>query len=207
MGGTGSCPLPKRRYDSRMTPTANRLHVLLWASAFLVVACGGGSGASGIADPLPSAVEATPGSTAGTAGSPPGGMTADPGPATDTPAPTGAPTTSQSDTDWGRIWDDVPAGFPVYPGAVPSEEAGGGEPVSATYTIPGAEEVADVVGWMQSELELATYSTFALSGPLEDGGYVIDSVGDGDCRIETRIAPAGGVTIVTVRYGADCPFE
>jgi hypothetical protein len=187
-----------------MTSSASRLRILVWATAFVVAGCGG-SGASGIADPLPSAVEATPGSSLGAEGSPPGGTTPDPGPATDPPAATEAP--SQTDTDWGRIWDDVPADFPVYPTAVRSEEAGGGEPVSATFTIQGAEAVADVVGWMQSELELATYSTFALSGPLEDGGYVIDSVGDGDCRLETRIAPAGGVTTVTVRYGADCPFE
>jgi hypothetical protein len=134
-------------------------------------------------------------------------MSPEPGAATDGPTATDPPTTTQTDTEWGLIWDDVPAGFPVYPGAVRSEEAGGGEPVSATFTIPGAEAVADVVPWMQAELELATYSTVALSGPLEDGGYVIDSVGDGDCRIETRIAPAGGVTIVTVRFGAECPFD
>jgi hypothetical protein len=189
-----------------MTSPAIRPLALLCAAAFLVAGCGG-AGASGIADPLPSAVEATASPSIGAQGSPPDGMTPDPGPATNSPAATEPPTTSQTDTDWGRIWDDVPAGFPVYPTAVRSEEAGGGEPVSATWTIPGADEVADVVGWLQSELELATYSTFALSGPLEDGSYVIDSVGDGDCRIETRIAPAGGVTIVTVRYGADCPFE
>jgi hypothetical protein len=180
---------------------------LVIVPAALVAACSSEPGRTGIADPLPSAVEATPGSSVDAEGSPPGGMTLDPGPATEAPAATEAPTTSQTDTDWGRIWDDVPGGFPVYPTAVRSEEVGGGEPVSATFTIPGTDAVADVVGWMQSELELATYSTFALSGPLEDGGYVIDSVGDGDCRIETRIAPAGGVTIVTVRYGADCPFE
>jgi hypothetical protein len=190
-----------------MTSPASRLRILVWATALMIAGCGGGSGASGIADPLPSAVEATPDLSLTPDDSSPDRLTPDPVPVTDTPAATEAPTTSQTDTDWGRIWDDLPAGFPVYPTAVRSEEAGGGEPVSATFTIPGAEEVADVVGWMQSELELATYSTFALSGPLEDGGYVIDSVGDGDCRIETRIAPTGGVTIVTVRYGADCPFD
>jgi hypothetical protein len=172
--------------------------LLLIVAMLLLSACGGSEQPT--ADPLPSALEATPDSSLGPELSPdPGSL--EPGPATDA-------TTTQTDTEWGLIWDDVPAGFPVYPGAVRSEEAGGGgEPVSATFTVPSAEAVADVVPWMQAELELATYSTFALSGPLEDGGYVIDSVGDGDCRIETRIAPAGGVTIVTVRFGAECPFD
>lgn len=54
-------------------------------------------------------------------------------------------------------------------------------------------------------METATYSTEGLSGPLEDGSYVLDSVGDGGCRIQTTIAPQGGLTLVTVLYGADCP--
>jgi hypothetical protein len=179
--------------------------LLLVVAMLLLAGCGGDEQPT--TDPLSSAVAATPDSSLGPELSPPGGMSPEPGAATDGPTATDPPTTTQTDTEWGLIWDDVPAGFPVYPGAVRSEEAGGGEPVSATFTIPGAEAVADVVPWMQAELELATYSTFALSGPLEDGGYVIDSVGDGDCRIETRIAPAGGVTIVTVRFGAECPFD
>ena len=54
-------------------------------------------------------------------------------------------------------------------------------------------------------MEGATYSTESLSGPLEDGSFVLDSVGDGDCRIQTTIAPQGGLILVTVRYGAACP--
>ena len=202
MGGTGSCPF--RRYDSPMRSAATSL--LLVVAMLLFAGCGGGEQPT--TDPLASAAEATPDASLGPELAPPGGMSPEPGSATDGPTASEPPTTTtQTDTEWGLIWDDLPAGFPVYPGAVPSEEAGGGEPVSATFTIPSAEAVADVVAWMQAELELATYSTFALSGPLEDGGYVIDSVGDGDCRIVTRIAPAGSVTIVTVRFGADCPFE
>ena len=126
-------------------------------------------------------------------------------PETDEPASAEEPAVTQTDTDWGRIWDALPASFPVYPGAVETEEAGDGEPVSATFsTAAAADELAT---WMQSRLELATYSTEALSGPLEDGSFVLDSVGDEDCRIQTTVAPAGALTIITVRYGADCPFE
>ena len=95
---------------------------------------------------------------------------------------------TQTDTEWGRIWDALPAGFPVYPDAVETEEAGAGEPVSATFSSPAAAD--EIATWLQSRLELATFSTEALSGPLEDGSFVLDSVGDEDCRIETTVAPA-----------------
>ena len=42
------------------------------------------------------------------------------------------PEVGQTDTDWGRIWDAVPADFPIYPGATPAEEAATGL-VSATF--------------------------------------------------------------------------
>ena len=116
------------------------------------------------------------------------------------------PPVTQTDTAWGRIWDALPPSFPVYPGAVESEEPGRGELVSATFSITDAapDEIATA---LQSQLELATYSTEALSGPLEDGGFVIDSVGDAGCRIETTVTPAGGLTLIAVRFGADGPFE
>jgi hypothetical protein len=167
----------------------------------LVAACGG---RAGVDDPLPSAIEATPGETLAV----PSDLTSLPlAPETDEPTATEEPPpVTQTDTAWGRIWDALPAGFPIYPGAVESEEAGGGEPVSATFSVGGAD-APEIATSMQQQLELATYSTEALSGPLEDGSFVIDSVGDGDCRIETTVKPAGGLMLITVRYGADCPFE
>lgn len=122
----------------------------------------------------------------------------------DSQAPSGsAPAAGQTDTDWGRIWDAVPAAFPRFPGATPADEMTG-EPASARYTVSGGDPEA-VAAWMQGALETATFSTIALNGPAEDGGFVIDFVGDGACRIETRIAPLGDLTVVTVRYGAECP--
>jgi hypothetical protein len=115
-----------------------------------------------------------------------------------------SPLAGQTDTDWGRIWDSLPAGFPTYPGSTPAEEAASG-PASAVLVVQGvaAKTVAD---WMQSKLEAATYSTDALSGPLEDGSYVLDSAGPAPgCRVQVSVAPLGGLTVVTVRYGASCP--
>jgi len=165
----------------------------------LVAACS----SVGTDDPLQSALEATPGA----ATSEPAGQASEPpvAPPSAEPPATDEPTVTQSDTEWGRIWDALPAGFPVYPDAVETEEAGAGEPVSATFSSAAAADA--IATWLQSRLELATFSTEALSGPLEDGSFVLDSVGDEDCRIETTVAPAGDLTIITVRYGADCPFE
>ncbi len=117
--------------------------------------------------------------------------------------PTAVPQTSQTDTSWGRIWDDLPSGFPTPPGATIADDATA-EPVSGAFAISDGDP-SQIASWMQAALETATYSTEALSGPFEDGSVIIDSVGDGDCRIETVIAPMGGLILMTVRYGAACP--
>ncbi len=115
-----------------------------------------------------------------------------------------APPVAQTDTDWGRIWDAVPAGFPVYPGATPAEETETG-PVSMTYALEGADPRV-IATWMQTELERETYRTEALSGPLEDGSFVLAATGSPpDCRVEVAVAPLGGLVTMTVRYGAACP--
>ena len=72
------------------------------------------------------------------------------------------PLAGQTDTDWGRIWDSLPAGFPNYPGSAPAEEAATG-PASAVLAVQGVE-AKTIADWMQSKLEQATYSTEALSG-------------------------------------------
>lgn len=114
-----------------------------------------------------------------------------------------APPAGQTDTDWGRIWDELPEAFPVYPGAIRADE-GATEAVSGTFALEGTDPRA-VVAWMQTELERGAYRTEALNGPFEDGSSVLDLVGDGDCRIQVAVAPLGGLTTVTVRYGAGCP--
>lgn len=165
----------------------------------LLAAC---SGRAGVDEPLASAAEATPPPTLAI----PSDLPSVPAvPETDKPTATEQSAVTQTDTEWGRIWDALPASFPVYPGAVETEEAGAGEPVSATFSTSAAAD--EIAPWLQQRLELATFSTEALSGPLEDGSFVLDSVGDDGCRIESTVAPTGGLTIITVRYGADCPFE
>lgn len=127
-------------------------------------------------------------------------------PSAPAPEPTPPTTDGQTDTDWGRIWDTVPSGFPMYPGATPSDEAATG-PASAVYVVEGAEPRA-IATWFQDAFELAAYHTDALSGPFEDGGYLLESSGDDlACRLSLTIAPLGGTTSLTVLYGADCPHD
>jgi hypothetical protein len=111
--------------------------------------------------------------------------------------------TGQTDTDWGRIWDGLPEWFPRYPGGTPADDAAT-EVVSATFALADADP-RTVAAWMQTELERATYTTEALNGPLEDGSFVLESLGSGDCRVQVVVAPLGGLTTVSVRYGAACP--
>ncbi len=122
-------------------------------------------------------------------------------PATSAAASTGGGT--QTDTEWGRIWDDVPAGFPVFPGSTIADDTSP-DPVSATYSVAN-DDTAVIATWMQAALETASFRTEALTGPMEDGSFVLESVGDGDCRLQVVVVPMGGLTFLTVRYGAACP--
>ena len=129
----------------------------------------------------------------------PGGSPAEP---STPPSPVASVTTTE--TEWGTIWDALPASFPVFPGAIPTEPIDG--PASGAFAVPAG--VLEATQFMQSALETAEYSTEAQSGPFEDGSYVLDSVGEtADCRVETRLAPLSGTTLMTVRLAAGCPFE
>jgi len=115
-------------------------------------------------------------------------------------SPSGPPTTTE--TDWGTIVDRLPAGFPRYPEAVEVDPSDG--PASGAFVVGASGR--DVTEWYQGALELAGYSTVALSGPFEDGTTIIDSVGPEStaCRVQTTITPRSGTTLVTVLYDAAC---
>jgi len=108
----------------------------------------------------------------------------------------------QIDTDWERIWDDIPPGFPVYPGAHPTETGEG--PASAVLDA-GTAEPAAVVDWYRTALAAVGYKAVSSDGPREDGSFELIS-GGGTCDIRITATPLGGSTIITVMYGAGCPF-
>lgn len=184
-----------------MHPRSHRrvavLSLLVWALA----GCGPvGSSSEGTTG----ATAANPSANVSTSALPSGATsTAIPSAGSVEPANSAAPPASQTETAWGTIWDGVPEGFPRYPGSAPADDATA-EPVSDVYAIPTGDP-AEIAGWLQTAMETATYSTEGLSGPLEDGSFVLDSVGDAGCRIETSVLPQGGLVLVTVRYGAACP--
>jgi hypothetical protein len=153
-------------------------------------------------------------------GSPGSSPTASPGtsaggvpaatPSSDAPVPSSVSTSpsssiaaGQTDTEWGRIWDTVPSGFPRFPGSTVADDASS-DPASARFSVPGGDPKA-IATWMQAALEEAGLNTDGLNGPAEDGSFVLDSVGDGQCRVRTTIAPLGDMTFITVLYGSDCP--
>jgi hypothetical protein len=107
---------------------------------------------------------------------------------------------------WGAAWDALPPGFPVPAGAKPADPGDPADgPVSGAFVVDGAP--ADVARAMQSVLGAAGYGTEALSGPFEDGSLVIDSVGaDPACRVQTRVRKLGGTTMITILFGASCPW-
>lgn len=156
--------------------------------ALVVAAC------SGSATPTPPAI-ATPAPTLPAPTDVPGGGNRTP-----------APTPGTFELAWGTAWDALPPGFPVPANAKPADPGDPADgPVSGAFVVDGAPD--DVAKAMQNGLGTAGYSTEALSGPFEDGSLVIDSVGlDPACRVQTRVRALGGTTMITVLFGAACPW-
>ena len=120
---------------------------------------------------------------------------------------TGTPlVTSQTDTDWGRIWDTLPSTFPTVAGSSPGDETATG-PASADLVVDGLDAKA-VVTSLETQLKAAGYTTDGLSGPLENGGYSLDMTGAATgCKVRVSTAPAGSLTTLTILYGAGCPHD
>jgi len=157
----------------------------------LAVALGACADAGGTATPRPT----------GTTGPAPSVATTATLPATSSTAPSG-----QTDTEWGRIWDRLPSGFPTYPGWTPGEETATG-PASANLVVEGID-AKGIATLLQTLLTQAGYTTAGLSGPLEDGSYVLDMTGPpAGCKLQVTAAPTGGLTTLTILYGAACPHS
>ena len=118
-------------------------------------------------------------------------------------SPSGTLAAGQTATDWGRIWDTLPSGFPTYPGAAPAPEASS-RPASARFVVSGGVAKA-IAAWMSDQLKRDAYSIDAAMAPLEDGSYIVEAQRGAGCRVQVTATPTGGLTTITVLYGADCP--
>jgi len=111
----------------------------------------------------------------------------------------------QSEAEWGRIWDILPATFPVPGGASAAEPDTG--PVSAAFTVPVAGSTAQqVADFYRAGLVGRGYST-SVDGPLEDGSFTVDSSNGAGCRVLVTILPRGDESFMSVLYGVGCAFE
>ncbi len=148
-----------------------------------------------------SAVPSSPAASAGSGASSATGVPSTPAAAL--PSGSGA-SSNQTNTEWGRIWDTLPADFPTYPGATPAEETATGA-TSADLVVTGGD-AKTIATTMQAALTAAGYATTGLSGPLEDGSFTLDMTGPpAGCKVELRVTPTGGLTSLKIMYGSACP--
>jgi hypothetical protein len=139
----------------------------------------------------------TPGSSAGSTDALVSG-------AAPTTPPTIAPSLpTQTNTSWGRIWDDVPDSFPEPTGSEPATDTGQG-PASAQLVVTAA--AGDVADGYVSALHAAGW-TVNRDGPLEDGSIVVNATNAGDCKAQITVHSISDASLVAVLYGASCPFE
>jgi hypothetical protein len=110
------------------------------------------------------------------------------------------PTTTE--TEFGTIYDSLPSTFPALPGQEPAETGAG--PTSGSFattmSVTDARKVIEVgliaQGWR-----------VAVGSPLEDGTVVLEATAAQGCKTEVRFAPTSGTVIMSVLYGASCPFS
>ena len=116
-----------------------------------------------------------------------------------THASAGPPSTTQ--TDFGTIFDSLPASFPKLPGQEPADTGEG--PTSGTFAVYMDVRAASQA--LQAALIAAGW-TADVGSPLEDGSVVLEAARSGGCKTEVRFTPRSGTVLMSVLYGSKCPF-
>ena len=112
--------------------------------------------------------------------------------------------TGQTETEWGVIWDAIPADFPVYSGAVTSEESAT-VPSRANLVVDGPDPSAVARPGPTRRCRTRASRHRRARPSMEDGSMSIDAVRGTDCRVLVTSAPLGSLTSITILYGASCP--
>jgi hypothetical protein len=113
---------------------------------------------------------------------------------------------SQSGTEWGVIWDDVPESFPIFPAAQRIETANRTSVDLNVDPNSGPEANAGGVAiFYGMSLRSAGYIV-SVNGPLPGGGFTVAAKRGEACKVQVSAAPTRGTTIASVLYGAGCPF-
>jgi hypothetical protein len=128
-----------------------------------------------------------------------------------TPVPGGASTPVISPTvaspgttevmGFGRILDALPPSFPRLPGQEPADTGAG-----ATSGSFAANLEAGAAGAMIEAALKATGWAVDAGSPLEDGSVVLEASRPNACKAEIRFTPQTGSVIMSVLYGATCPY-
>lgn len=108
-----------------------------------------------------------------------------------------------TDTEFGRIWDALPPSWPKLPGQQPAETGAG--PTSGSFAVNMAP--LDAARTMAAALTGLGW-TADVGSALEDGTVVLDAGGLREgCAAEVRFTPLSGTVVMSVLYGAECPFS
>ena len=127
-----------------------------------------------------------------------------------TPVPGGAgastrPAASRPPTSdvagFGRILDSLPPSFPKLAGQEPAETGEGPSSGSFTANVDVASAGASILAALR-----AKGWTVVAGSPLEDGSVVLEAIGTDGCKAEIRLTPRSGSVIMSVLYGATCPY-
>jgi len=155
------------------------------------------------------AVACSPGATPPAVGSEAPGATVTPsltpvpgGPVSPVVGPTIGPPTTTDVTRFGAIYDALPPSFTKLPGQEPATTGAG--PTSGSFAAN--TDPASAAQLVEAGLAAAGWKVDAGS-PLEDGSVVVEATGPTQgCKAEVRFTPASGTVIMSVLYGASCPF-
>ena len=188
---------------------ASRLRASGPVTLLVAIVLGVAAGSCGATNPpSPSRAAASATTTAATAGAAsvaasltpvPGGASPSASAFAETPSRLPATTTVQG---FGEIFDALPPSFPRLPDQTETDIGG-----ATSGQFVSNMTAAAATALLSSRLSAAGWSVDAGS-PLEDGSVVVEATRPGSgCKAQITFTPASGSIMMSVLYGATCPFE